>query len=94
MPLPGVFTETKPKLLFAFWRGIRATKIQRIFPLVAQGGAWQALDLYKRMSQASKKGAIFDDVMRHAKAWADKQVSKSEVTKRKRVQPKDQGGLF
>ncbi|GCB38598.1 hypothetical protein CITFRE_07330 [Citrobacter freundii] len=46
------------------------------------------------MSQASKKGAIFDDVMRHAKAWADKQVSKSEVTKRKRVQPKDQGGLF
>lgn len=61
---------------------------------VAQGGAWQALDLYKRMSQASKKGAIFDDVMRHAKAWADKQVSKTEVTKSKRNQPKNQGGLF
>lgn len=61
---------------------------------VARGGAWQALDLYKRMSQASKKGAIFDDVMRHAKAWADKQVSKTEVTKSKRNQPKNQGGLF
>lgn len=62
---------------------------------VAQGGgARQALDLYKRMSQASKKGAIFDDVMRHAKAWADKQVSKAEVTRRKRTSPKDQGGLF
>lgn len=61
---------------------------------VAQGGAWQALDLYKRMSQASKKGTIFDDVMRHAKAWADKQVSKAEVTRRKRTCPKDQGGLF
>lgn len=61
---------------------------------VAQGGEWQALDLYKRMSQASKKGAIFDDVMRHAKAWADKQVSKTEVTKSKRNQPKNQGGLF
>ncbi|AWZ98991.1 hypothetical protein CSB67_2514 [Enterobacter hormaechei] len=46
------------------------------------------------MSQASKKGAIFDDVMRHAKAWADKQVSKAEVTRRKRTYPKDQGGLF
>lgn len=45
------------------------------------------------MSQASKKGAIFDDVMRHAKAWADKQVSKAEVTRRKRTSPKDQGGL-
>ncbi|WP_454740773.1 hypothetical protein [Citrobacter freundii] len=61
---------------------------------VAQGVAWQAIDLYKRMSQASKKGAIFDDVMRHAKAWADKQVSKTEVTKCKRTQPKNQGGLF
>lgn len=61
---------------------------------VAQEGAWQAIDLYKRMSQASKKGAIFDDVMRHAKAWAEKQVSTAEVTKRKRSIPKNQGGLF
>lgn len=61
---------------------------------VAQGGAWQAIDLYKRMSQASKKGGMFDDVMRHAKAWADKQVSKVDVAKRKRAAPKKQGGLF
>lgn len=76
-------------------KNVREILIKQGFPLQwLRGGAWQALDLYKRMSQASKKGAIFDDVMRHAKAWADKQVSKSEVTKRKRVQPKDQGGLF
>jgi hypothetical protein len=46
------------------------------------------------MSQASKKGGMFDDVMRHAKAWADKQVSKVDVAKRKRAAPKKQGGLF
>ncbi|HGY3897562.1 TPA: hypothetical protein ACNVXW_002791 [Klebsiella aerogenes] len=35
---------------------------------VAQGGAFQAVDIYKRMSQASRKGGIFDDVMRHSQA--------------------------
>lgn len=38
---------------------------------VAQGGAFQAIDMYKRMSQASRKGKIFDDVLRHAKLWAE-----------------------
>lgn len=61
---------------------------------VAQGGAWQAIDLYKRMSQASKKGAMFDDVMRHAKAWADKQVTPAEVAKKKRPSRTKQAGLF
>lgn len=61
---------------------------------VAQGGAWQAIDLYKRMSQASKKGGMFDDVMRHAKAWADKQVTQAEVTKKKRSTRSNQNGLF
>jgi hypothetical protein len=28
--------------------------------------------MYKRMSQASRKGRIFDDVLRHAKLWAEK----------------------
>ena len=51
---------------------------------VAQGGAYQAIDLYKRMSQASRKGGIFDDVMRHAKLWAQKQTSKSDHRKSKK----------
>ncbi|MFH2810480.1 hypothetical protein [Citrobacter freundii] len=76
-------------------KNVREILIKQGFSSSAvQGGAWQAIDLYKRMSQASKKGAIFDDVMRHAKAWADKQVSKTEITKSKRNQPKNQGGLF
>lgn len=75
-------------------KNVREILIKQGFSSSVAQGAWQALDLYKRMSQASKKGAIFDDVMRHAKAWADKQVSKTEVTKSKRNQPKNQGGLF
>lgn len=76
-------------------KNVRELLVKQGFPLsVAQWGAWQALDLYKRMSQASKKGAMFDDVMRHAKAWADKQVSKTDVTPRKRKPQNNQGGLF
>jgi hypothetical protein len=59
-----------------------------------RGGAWQAIDLYKRMSQASKKGGMFDDVMRHAKAWADKQVTQAEVTKKKRSTRSNQNSLL
>ena len=52
---------------------------------VAQGGgAYQAVDMYKRMSQASRKGGMFDDVMRHAKLWAEKQTSASERREAKR----------
>lgn len=76
-------------------KNVRELLVKQGFPLsVAQGGSWQALDLYNRMSQASKKGAMFDDVMRHAKAWADKQVSKTDVTPRKRKPQNNQGGLF
>ncbi len=64
---------------------------------VAQGGgACQAVDMYKRMSQASRKGGIFDDVMRHAKLWAEKQTSAAERREAKRKVRKggDQAGLF
>ena len=63
---------------------------------VAQGGAYQAVDMYKRMSQASRKGEIFDDVMRHAKLWAEKQTSAAERREAKRKVRKggDQAGLF
>ncbi|OON34639.1 hypothetical protein BTJ39_23775 [Izhakiella australiensis] len=41
-------------------------------PAIAQGGADAAVDHYKRCSQASKKGAMFDDCFYRARIWADK----------------------
>lgn len=62
---------------------------------VAQGGgAYQAVDMYKRMSQASRKGRIFDDVLRHAKLWAEKQTLPSDKFEKKRAKPIKQQGLF
>ncbi|EIY2679023.1 hypothetical protein MMK78_005933 [Raoultella planticola] len=61
---------------------------------VAQGGAYQAVDMYKRMSQASRKGRIFDDVLRHAKLWAEKQTLPSDKFETKRAKPVKQQGLF
>ncbi|MEK6490857.1 hypothetical protein WNJ68_24740 [Klebsiella grimontii] len=61
-----------------------------------RGGAYQAVDMYKRMSQASRKGGMFDDVMRHAKLWAEKQTSAAERREAKRTVRKgsNQAGLF
>ncbi|KRR38536.1 hypothetical protein AN413_15995 [Klebsiella pneumoniae] len=61
-----------------------------------RGGAYQAVDMYKRMSQASRKGGMFDDVMRYAKLWAEKQTSAAERREAKRKVRKggDQAGLF
>lgn len=63
---------------------------------VAQGGAFQAVDMYKRMSQASRKGRIFDDVLRHARLWADKQISTAErrETKKSIRKGSQHAGLF
>lgn len=62
---------------------------------VAQGGAFQAVDMYKRMSQASRKGKIFDDVLRHAKLWAEKQRLPSDKFEKKRsARDQSQQGLF
>ncbi|MEB6435651.1 hypothetical protein D9D10_03690 [Raoultella ornithinolytica] len=63
---------------------------------VAQGGAFQAVDMYKRMSQASRKWGMFDDVMRYAKLWAEKQTSTAERREAKRAVRKgsNQAGLF
>ena len=61
-----------------------------------RGGAYQAVDMYKRMSQASRKGGMFDDVMRYAKLWAEKQTSTAERREAKRSVRKgsNQAGLF
>ncbi|EPJ3761794.1 TPA: hypothetical protein ACTYAL_004752 [Citrobacter freundii] len=61
---------------------------------VAQGGAFQAIDMYKRMSQASRKGKIFDDVLRHAKLWAEKQQLPADRFEKRRVKRSAQPGLF
>lgn len=54
------------------------------------------VDMYKRMSQASRKGGMFDDFMRHAKLWAEKQANAAERREAKRKVRKggDQAGLF
>lgn len=60
-----------------------------------RGGAYQAVDMYKQMSQASRKGGMFEDVMRHAKLWAEKQTSSVERREAKRaVRKGGQAGLF
>lgn len=61
---------------------------------VAQGGAFQAVDMYKRMSQASRKGRIFDDVLRHAKLWVEKQTLPADRFESKRAKRGRQQGLF
>ncbi|WHQ16380.1 hypothetical protein MQ089_10635 [Edwardsiella anguillarum] len=45
-------------------------------PNVALMGADIAVEHYRRCSQASKKGAIFDDCVRVGKSWADMQGRK------------------
>ena len=76
-------------------KNVREELIRQGFPAsVAQGGAWQAVDIYKRMSQASRKGKIFDDVLRHARLWAEKQTSQAEQKVTKRRKSKSQPGLF
>ncbi|EOX0728567.1 hypothetical protein MAK32_004640 [Klebsiella pneumoniae] len=48
------------------------------------------------MSQATKKGAIFDDALRHGRLWAEKQTSSTERREAKRKVRKggDHAGLF
>ncbi|HBU5944357.1 hypothetical protein [Citrobacter freundii] len=50
--------------------------------------------MYKRMSQASRKGKIFDDVLRHAKLWAEKQQLPADRLEKRKVKRNAQPGLF
>ncbi len=76
-------------------KNVREALIKQGYPeSVAQGGAWQAIDLYRRMSQASQKGKIFDDVLRHARLWAEKQVSRPELITEKKKKQNKHPGLF
>ena len=81
-----VYRKTRPRRAYQAW----------VYGFGGSGGAYQAVDLYKRMSQASKKGAIFDDVLRFARLWAEKQTSTAERRETKRTVKKggNQAGLF
>lgn len=52
--------------------------------------------LRQGFTQASRKGGMFDDVMRHANLWAEKQTSAAERREAKRTVRKgsNQAGLF
>jgi hypothetical protein len=64
---------------------VRDELIKQGFTVAVARGAFQAVDMYKRMSQASRKGRIFDDVLRHAKLWAEKQQVPSDKFEKKRI---------
>ena len=51
---------------------------------IAQGGANFGVDHYRRCSQASAKGKMFDDCLRLAKAWAIKNTTTADKAEAKR----------
>ncbi|MBH2875981.1 hypothetical protein [Serratia nevei] len=64
---------------------------------IAQGGANEGVDLYKRSSQASAKGRMFDDCYRYARLWAEKNstaIDKPIKKKQSRTAPTARPGLF
>lgn len=61
-------------------------------PSLANIGAMKAVEFYRRSSQASKKGRIFDDCLREGKLWADKNKT-ADAPKKPRGKPKN-GTLF
>lgn len=73
---------------------VREELIRQGFTAAVAQGAFQAVDMYKRMSQASRKGRIFDDVLRHAKLWAEKQTLPADRFESKRVRRDRQKGLL
>lgn len=77
-------------------KNVREELLRQGFHAGSGSGAYQAVDMYKRMSQASRKGGMFDDVMRYAKLWAEKQTSTAERREAKRAVRKgsNQAGLF
>ena len=63
----------------------------------AGGGAEHGVDYYRRSSQASRKGAIFDDCLFRARQWSIAQTTCAErkATKKKPGRAKgSQPGLF
>ncbi|MDD9340353.1 MAG: hypothetical protein PV362_12045 [Providencia heimbachae] len=79
---------------------IRTNIIKKLSVLGYQGGALElaadeAIDHYKRCSQASKRGAMFDDCYHIAKTWIDKYGEKpATASKRRAKQASKQVSMF
>lgn len=73
---------------------VREELIRQGFTAAVAQGAFRAVDMYKRMSQASRKGRIFDDALRHAKLWAEKQTLPADRFDSKRAKRGKRQGLF
>lgn len=73
---------------------VREELLKLGFSLGVAQGAFRAIDMYKRMSQASRKGKIFDDVLRHAKLRAEKQQLPADRFEKRKVKRNAQPGLF
>lgn len=78
---------------------IRTNIINKLTELGYQGGvelaADEAIDHYKRCSQASKRGAMFDDCYYVAKTWIDKYGEKpATASKRRSKQASKQVSMF
>ncbi|MEQ5317988.1 hypothetical protein ABN239_13195 [Providencia vermicola] len=68
---------------------IRKNIIQKLQELDYQGGALQlaadeGIAHYRRCSQASKRGAMFDDCFHVAKVWMDKYGGNTKVKPKRR----------
>lgn len=76
---------------------ITAALMAEGFSESAAGGAEHGVDYYRRSSQASRKGAIFDDCLFRARQWSIAQTTCAErkATKKKPGRAKGaQPGLF
>ncbi|STV03781.1 Uncharacterised protein [Klebsiella pneumoniae] len=61
---------------------------------VAQGGHTRRSICTNACRRPVVRGRIFDDVLRHAKLWAEKQTLPSDKFEKKRAKPVKQQGLF
>ncbi|EDZ0945603.1 hypothetical protein GN543_004990 [Salmonella enterica] len=51
---------------------------------VARGGAEHGVDYYRRCSQSSRKGSMFEDCLFHARQWVLGQTTKAERRAKKK----------
>lgn len=58
--------------------------------VVARGGADEGVKHYRKLAQASRKGAAFDDCLREARLWVQFNCSKTERKPARKRQSKSQ----
>ncbi|MEM8119477.1 hypothetical protein Q4R94_18515 [Morganella morganii] len=78
---------------------IRKNIINELEKLGYQGGvldfaADRGLDHYRRCSQATRRGGMFDDCLRVAKLWAEKYGQKPSAGTKKKAKASRQVSMF